>query len=86
MIVLSKPNNEKFHRITEDIRWVERKEDGTIKEIHEDNPQVGFTLIISPYQPENTYQTKTITEIIENTRTLVHFKTIDSEYKLKYFD
>ena len=73
-------------RITETIRWVERKEDGTIKEIHEDNPQIGFTLIISPYHPENTYQTKTITEIIENTRTLVHFKTIDSEYKLKYFD
>jgi len=43
-------------RITETIRWVERKKDGTIKEIHEDNPQVGFTLIISPYQPENTFQ------------------------------
>jgi hypothetical protein len=86
MMILSKPNNEKFIRIAETIRWVERREDGVIKEVHEDNPQVGFTLIISPYQPENTYQTKTITEIIINTRILVHFKIIDSEYKLKYFD
>lgn len=86
MIVLSKPNNDKFHRIADVIRWVERRDDGTVKEVHEDNPQVGFTLTLSPYQPEITYQTKTITEIIENTRTLVHFKTIDSEYKLKYFD
>lgn len=86
MVVLSKPNNDKFHRIAEDIRWVERKENGKIEKIHEDNPQIGFTLILSPYQPENTYQTKAITEVIVNTRTLVHFKTIDSEYKLQYFD
>jgi hypothetical protein len=86
MMVLSKPNKDKFMRITHDIRWVERKEDGTIKKIHLDKPKVGFTLIISPYQPENTYQTKTITEIISKDETMVHFKTIDSEYKLKYFN
>lgn len=86
MIVLSKPNNPKFHRIAEEIRWVERKKDGTIKKIHLDDPKVNHTLILSPYQPEDTYQTSAITEIIVNTRTLIHFKTIDSEYKLQYFD
>jgi hypothetical protein len=86
MKMLKKVNDTKFQSVADIIRWVERKKDGTIKKIHEDNPQVGFTLIMAPYIPNATYQTKTITEIIENTRTLVHFKTIDSEYKLKYFD
>jgi len=85
MIVLSKPNNHRFHRIAEEIRWVERKKDGSIKNIHLDSPKINHTLILSPYQPENTYQTSPITEIIVNTRELIHFKTTNDEYKLQYF-
>jgi hypothetical protein len=86
MKMLKKVNDTKFQSVADIIRWVERKKDGTIKKIHEDNPQVGFTLIMAPYIPNATYQTKTITEIIERTDTTIHFKTIDSEYKLNYFD
>lgn len=86
MILLSKPKNPKFQRITKDIRWVERYPDGKIKKVHLDKQKIGFTLIISPYEPNLTYQTKPITKIIEKTKTLIYFQTEDCEYKLQYFE
>jgi hypothetical protein len=86
MKMLKKVNDTKFQSVADTIRWVERKKNGTIKKIHEDNPQVGFTLIMAPYIPNATYQTNPITEIVSKTETSLHFKTIDSEYKLNYFD
>ena len=65
---------------------MERHDNGLIKKIHLDNPKVGYTLIISPYEPDITYQTKPITKIIELTDSVVHFKTTEDEYKLQIFE
>ena len=86
MKMLKKVNDTKFQSVADIVRCVERKKNGTIKKIHETNPQVGFTLIMAPYIPNATYQTSPITEILEKTDSFVHFKTIDSEYKLQTFD
>ena len=82
MNILTKVSNPKFKSIADILKWVERFEDGKIKKLHDDNPQIGFTLIMAPYIPNATYQTQPITQIIENTNVFVHFKTQNSEYKL----
>ena len=47
---------------------------------YKDNPKVGYTLAIDPY--DNQFQTQPITEIIDLTDKIIHFKTKDEEYKL----
>ena len=85
-MTLTKPHYPSYMIIPQNIRWVERKDDGSIKKIHPNSPKVGFTLIIDPYLPEKTFQTEPITFIIESTDKLVHFRTIKNEYKLSLKD
>ena len=63
------------------IKWLEFKKNGTFKDSF-DEPKKGRSLLMSPFNMFYTWQTTSITKIIENTDTFVHFKTKNSEYKL----
>ena len=64
------------------ILWIEWNEDGTFKDKH-DTPEIDRSLIMSPFNQFFTWQTTTITELIEVTDDLIRFKTINSEYELR---
>lgn len=61
------------------VKWLEFDEDGKYKADFEE-PAVGRSLLMSPFNMFFTWQTTTITEIIESDP--LHFKTSNSEYKL----
>jgi hypothetical protein len=64
------------------ILWIEWNEDGTFKDKH-DTPEIERSLIMSPFNQFFTWQTTTITELIEATDDLIRFKTRNSEYELR---
>jgi len=64
------------------ILWIEWNEDGTFKDKH-DTPEIDRSLIMSPFNQFFTWQTTTITELIEVTDDLIRFKTRNSEYELR---
>jgi hypothetical protein len=66
---------------SEDIMYIEFDETGRFKEKY-DTPKIGYCLLMSPFNIFFTWQTTVITEILEETDELVHFKTKNSEYKL----
>ena len=66
---------------SKEITWLEFNEDGRFKSKH-DKPAVGYSLIMSPFNQFFTWQTTSITEIIENTSNFVKFKTRNSVYTL----
>jgi hypothetical protein len=49
--------------------------------MHE-KPQIGYSLMMSPFNDSFTWMTTSVTEIIEETNNFVHFKTENNEYKL----
>jgi hypothetical protein len=63
------------------IKWVEWNEDGTFKEQFE---EIGLnrSLIMSPFNDFFTWQTTTITEIVEQRDNYIKFKTKNSNYEL----
>jgi hypothetical protein len=63
-----------------DVRWVEFDKEGRFKKDHKE-PQVGFSLILSPFSYP-TWQTTEIIEIIEEKENYVKFKTLNSVYEL----
>lgn len=63
------------------ILFVEWNEDKSFKRNHSE-PKVGFTLYMGFLHIEDVWMTTAITEIIEQTDNLLHFKTENSEYKL----
>lgn len=63
------------------VLWIEWNEDGTFKDKHS-VPSVDRSLIMSPFNQFFTWQTTTITELIEVTEDLIKFKTQNSEYEL----
>ena len=78
---LIKPNVPEFVKASNNALWIEFDENSKGKAIHKD-PQVGFSLILSPFNDFFTWQTTPVTELIEYTNSFVHFKTENSEYKL----
>jgi len=71
---------------SKDIIWIEWNEDGTFKEKH-DTFAIGRSLLMSPFNQFFTWQTTTITEIVEEQDDYIKFKTQNSNYelwKLKY--
>jgi len=64
-----------------DIIWLEFNEDGTFKEKH-DEPAIGRSLLMSPFNQFFTWQTTAITEIIQQKDDYVKFKTRNSVYEL----
>lgn len=64
-----------------EVMWLEWNEEGTFKDKH-DKPAVGRSLIMSPFNQFFTWQTTSITEILENQDDYVKFKTRNSNYEL----
>jgi hypothetical protein len=63
------------------IKWLEWDENGRYKDEH-DEPTVGFSLVMSPFNQFFTWQTTSITEILEKQDDYVKFKTQNSNYEL----
>jgi hypothetical protein len=68
---------------SKEVLWLEFNEDGRFKAKH-DEPGVGRSLIMSPFNDFFTWQTTSVTEIIAATPNLdyVRFKTTNSVYEL----
>ena len=66
---------------SKDIKWLEFNEDGRFKSKH-DEPTVGRSLIMSPFNQFFTWQTTTLTEIVEEREGYCKFKTQNSNYEL----
>ena len=82
MNLLTQPNKPSFSHTSKEVKWVERDMEGKILKIHNNDPQIGFTLFLNPYNPDLTFFTNPIIEIIESSPTSIHFLTEDGEYKL----
>jgi len=63
------------------IQWIEWNEDGTMK-AHHDTPEIGLSLLMSPFNRYYTWLTTSITEIIEEREGYIKFNTQNSVYEL----
>ena len=66
---------------SKEVMWVEFNEDGRFKEKY-DEPAIDRSLIMSPFNDFFTWQTTTITEIVEQRDSYIKFKTQNSNYEL----
>ena len=66
---------------SKEVMWIEWNEDGTFKSKH-DEPAIGRSLLMSPFNDFFTWQTTTITEIVEQRDDYIKFKTENSNYEL----
>jgi len=72
-------------KYSEKIMWLEWNEDRSFKAKHT-FIDVGFSLMMSPFTRDFTWQTTFITEIIKQTPNYMEFKTTNSTYKLTKYD
>lgn len=63
------------------IVWLEWNDDDTFKEKY-DTPLIGRSLLMSPFNDFFTWQTTTVTEIVEQREDYIKFKTQNSNYEL----
>jgi len=71
---------------SKDIKWLEWNEEGKVREDHNE-PAIGRSLLMSPFNDFFTWMTTDITEIVEEREDYINFKTRNSNYelwKLKY--
>ena len=66
---------------SKEVMWIEFNEQGTFKSKH-DEPAVGRSLMMSPFTFSFTWQTTSITEIMEEREDYIKFKTRNSTYEL----
>jgi len=66
---------------SKEVMWVEWNEEGRFSERH-NGPAIGSSLIMSPFNAFYTWQTTTITEIVEQREDYIKFKTQNSNYEL----
>jgi|SRR6056300_1245611 hypothetical protein len=66
---------------SKEIKWLEWNEDGSFKEQFEE-VAIGRSLLMSPFNHSFTWQTTTITEIVEQREDYIKFKTENSNYEL----
>ena len=64
-----------------DVMWIEFNDEGRFKSKH-DEPAIGRSLIMSPFNDYFTWQTTLITEIVEQRKDYIKFKTQNSNYEL----
>ena len=72
---------DKLTKESADVIWLEFNEDETFKEKH-DKPAIGLSLLMSPFNQFFTWQTTDITEIVEQRKDYIKFKTKNSNYEL----
>ena len=63
------------------VTWLEWNEDGTFKAKY-DEPAIGRSLLMSPFNQFYTWQCTPITEIVEERDDYIKFKTENSNYEL----
>ena len=63
------------------VMWVEWDDEGRFKFKH-DEPAIGRSLIMSPFNQFFTWQTTSIIEILEYREDYIKFKTLNSNYEL----
>ena len=63
------------------VMWIEWNDDRTFKAKHP-LPAIGLSLMMSPFNQFFTWQTTTITEIVEEREDYIKFKTQNSNYEL----
>ena len=66
---------------SKEVMWIEFNDEGRFKSKH-DEPAIGRSLMMSPFTFSFTWQTTSITEILENQDDYVKFKTRNSNYEL----
>jgi hypothetical protein len=66
---------------SKDIKWLEWNEQGKVREDHNE-PAVGRSLLMSPFNDFFTWMTTDITEIVEEQDDYIKFKTSNSIYEL----
>jgi hypothetical protein len=66
---------------SKEITWLEFDDEGKFKERH-DEPGIGRSLLMSPFNQFFTWQTTPITEIVEQRDDYLKFKTQNSNYEL----
>lgn len=67
---------------SKEITWIEWNEEGRFKAKH-DEPAIGCSLLMSPFNDFFTWQTTQVTEITEQSADLIVFKTQNSNYTLR---
>ena len=70
-----------LNKKSKDVMWLEWNENGTFKSKH-DEPAIGRSLLMSPFNHAFTWQTTIITELIEVQDDYIKFKTENSIYEL----
>jgi hypothetical protein len=63
------------------VKWVEWNEDRSFKEQFQE-VAIGRSLLMSPFNHSFTWQTTTVTEIVEQRDDYIKFKTGNSNYEL----
>lgn len=70
-----------LNKKSKDVMWLEWNENGTFKSKH-DEPAVGRSLLMSPFNHAFTWQCTPLTEIVEQQEVYIKFKTLNSTYEL----
>lgn len=68
-----------------DVMWIEFNDTGHFKAKHGE-PAVGRSLIMSPFNHFFTWQTTSVTKIVEQREDYLHFETENSKYRLYKID
>jgi hypothetical protein len=63
------------------LGWIEWDKDDKFKQLH-DKPEVDRSLMLDPHLVSFTWQTTTVTEIVEERNDYIKFKTKNSTYEL----
>ena len=66
---------------SEAVIWIEFGENGFFKEKHNE-PAIGRSLLMSPFNQFFAWQTTVVTEIVEQREDYIKFKTENSNYEL----
>jgi len=66
---------------SKEVMWIEWTDEGKFRKKH-DTPDIGRSLVMSPFNDFFTWQTTDVTEIIEQRDDYVKFKTTNSVYEL----
>ena len=82
LCLLSKKHDPSFRKLSKEIKWVEWK-DGIAKELKE-SPEIGDSLLMSPFNVFFTWQTTPIIKFIKKEEGRIEFKTKNSYYILYY--
>ena len=66
---------------SKEVMWVEWNEEGRFQARH-DEPAIGRSLIMSPFNQFFTWQTTSLTEVLEEKENYLKFRTNNSVYEL----